>query len=294
MEEARITVVYNGLSHHLRAQQVTVPNLCLLCSLPQPTTTKLFLRDPHGNVEFDVDGTFQLLRPEVLYAVCLNSQPTPGTPILPTTDLSGLQSGCYTFQVAIGQLFRLWLDNDEDGGSWVLIHKTDKSSSADLTDNGCNIPGLESNNLDAVSVLPRATIHQMGSIFRVQSCLPQGYKLFWKGKSYYTTDTHPAEPAREWIEANIHSKYSWNDAWKKPCEGHTKTGTVWGTSAQHGFTMWGPSGAHFCASRWCSGADPGIHFNQAPQDPAHPWGPPNSNGVRLSGSAWVKWGSPRL
>jgi len=189
-------------------------------------------------------------------------------PISLSSNISGLESGIYPFQIK-GITYLLYLDNLTDGRGWVLIHKTDRSSSSDKTDTGHNETGLQSPDLNTVSILERAFIAQMGLTFRVTSRALENYKLFWKGKSYYTTESHPPKPSDAWIKANIKSKYSWDDKWQSPCEEHSKTGTYWEGTTGHGFTMWGPSGAHFCATRWCGGPDPGIHFNNDPPDPKH-------------------------
>src|SRR5689334_9423420 len=46
----RITIQFNGVSHHIRKNQLTHKNICYI--FDQPLESKLYLRDQEGNIEF--------------------------------------------------------------------------------------------------------------------------------------------------------------------------------------------------------------------------------------------------
>lgn len=166
-----------------------------------------------------------------------------------------------------------------------MIHKTNMTSTSDRVDVGYNIEALSTAELNCVAVAPRNVMNSIGNNFKVES--NTGYKLFFKCGLYYTTDVHPGEDVKAEISQNIVSAYTWNGPWQRPCGDFIGAPNGVLFANQHGTTVWGPSGAHFCSMRCClgEGTSGGMWFNTEPE----------TGTVRFSrgyyqGKAYVKFG----
>ncbi len=174
------------------------------------------------------------------------------------TARPGTPSGAYTIDPdADGPIapFMIHCDMTSDGGGWTLIHKNDLSSTADRTDSGSNAGALTTPTVNAVAVLPRATIAAIASEFRVLAT--NGYSIYWKsGMPYFTTDAHTGLAYQSMI------KYSWAAAYVqgasvKPTAGNLHASFV---CPPEGCT--GTDSGHLVVQRFCCGEpNAGFWFN---------------------------------
>jgi len=96
---------------------------------------------------------------------------------------------------------------DTDGGGWTLIHKSDHTNNNDRTDSGNYFEGLKTSTLDSVAVLPRNVMKLMSKDLTYRIMSSNGYKFYWKGAPYYTTDAHASE------SYTVVAKTAWSQTW---------------------------------------------------------------------------------
>ncbi len=164
--------------------------------------------------------------------------------------------------------FQAYCDMTSDGGGWMLVHKTNKSSGLDRTIDGYNTGALTNEAVNDVAILDLALIKYVkdNGLNEARVKHEQG-NFFWKNADYYATDDHGSRPQPTTTQASLDG-VTYNQA-----------NVSWLTSHSLCIGLNNFVGEHICIARWCCGApNNGIWINGGA------WGP----GSYTSGTGWIR------
>jgi hypothetical protein len=212
---------------------------------------------------------------------------------------AGKPSGIYYIQPSGGTAIQCYVDNDTDGGGWVLIHKHNSNGTSsdtnDRTDSGYGLISLQSptfynDTRGEVAIAPLAFMNSTSfSTWKVSTpTFGSGRaKMFWwrpdsSKLAYYTTDKSAGSDriTTAW------TYYKWNDR-----QGYFLDDAF--NSGSHGLCLgdWDSNysaGQHICINRFCCGTpNGGLWMNNSP------WRLEDDNTATFSGDEFALLGWAR-
>lgn len=198
-----------------------------------------------------------------------------GSPATSGLDLynAGKPSGAYYIKPAgESTAIQCYVDNDSDGGGWVLIHKSvSGSDTSDRTDSGYNISQLQNTSTN-IAIAPLSFMNS--STFQTWRVVSQSFgsgkaKMFWykppgqeSKLAYYATDA--ANKGSSLSVTSVYNYYKWNnrsgyfldDAYLNPSHGLCLGD--WDSNYS--------TAQHICINRFCCGTpNGGMWFNESGQ-----------------------------